>query len=91
MKSVIQDKKECFVCKNTIGLECHHIFMGYNRKHADEDGLTVWLCHQHHNEPPDGVHFNRELRDELQRIAQRVYEIDHTRSEFMERYGKNYL
>lgn len=72
-------------------LEVHHIFGSSNRKHSEEDGLCVVLCHWCHNEPPDGVHYNRERREKLQRMGQRIYEQNHTREEFMQRYGRNWL
>ena len=84
------NNKSCFLCGTTEGLELHHIFNGPNRQLADEDDLTVWLCHYHHNEPPSGVHYNRQLRDMFKALAQAKYEKSHTHKEFMARYGKNY-
>lgn len=84
--------KVCFFCGKDCGLELHHIFPGWaNRRLSDEDKLYVYLCHNHHNEPPNGVHFNKDMMLFLKQYGQRKYEETHTREEFMERYGKNYL
>ena len=83
--------EECFFCHRQYMLEIHHIFPSFNRLHSEEDGLCVWLCHYHHNEPPYGVHYNRENMLKLKRIGQMKYEENHSREEWMERYGKNYL
>ena len=50
----------CYVCGYPV-TEIHHIFGGANRKISDKYGFTVRLCHYHHNEPPDGAHFNRDF------------------------------
>lgn len=94
MDSIVQKEKKCFYCGTIYGLECHHVFGGNpNRKRSEEDGLKVWLCHQHHNEPPDGVHFNKYrmawLHDYAQRKAMEYY--GWSVNDFIQRYGKNYL
>lgn len=86
---MIRDVKECYLCETTIGLEVHHCLHGTGRrKLADEDGLTVYLCHKCHMELHDkGIadHF-------LQKLAQNYYEFHiGTREQFRERYGKSYL
>ena len=92
MKSIIQSEKECYLCGATLYLEEHHIFLG--RKHrslAEEDGLKVWLCAKHHRLDKNSVHQNVQLRTELQKIGEMKYLETHTFSEWMQRYGKNYL
>ena len=90
--SIINDKKRCIVCGTFFNLHKHHVFYGTgNRKLADEDGLWVYLCGHHHNLSQDGVHFNKELDMGLKQLGQTAYEKTHTREEFMERYGRNYL
>lgn len=91
-KLKLQEYKECYICGRTEPLELHHIFMGQkHRKLADEDGLTVWLCPLHHRLSNNSVHMNPEMRLELQQMGQRAYLKHHKMSEWMERYGKNYL
>lgn len=93
MESIIQSEKECYVCKNTIGLHSHHILYGTaNRKLSELYGLKVWLCGKHHNLSNEGVHFNKELDLHLKRLAQEHYEDRYgTREDFRETFGRNYL
>lgn len=93
MKSILQSDKECFICKTTQWLELHHVFGGANRKRSEKDGLTVYLCHYHHNEPPQGVHHNRKNMDRLRAYAEKKW-LEHygkTVEEFIKVYGRNYL
>lgn len=55
-KSIMQTKKECYVCGTTFNLHSHHVLFGTaNRKLAEQDGLKVYLCWEHH-EGTNGVH-----------------------------------
>ena len=92
-KSIMQDEKECFICGTTHWLEKHHIFGGAYRKKSERDGLTVYLCHYHHNEPPDGVHHNRRGMDYLRAKGQEAYmkRYGATVEDFIREYGRNYL
>ena len=93
MKSIIQTEKECYKCKTTYCLEEHHIFGGSNRKISEKYGLKVYLCHYHHNEPPDGVHFNKEFMQKLHKLGQKAYmkKYNKTIENFIKEFGKNYL
>ena len=91
MKSVLQNNHECYICHNSFSLEEHHIFGGSNRKWSEKYGLKVYLCHNCHNEPPNGVHFNQELMEALHKIGQEKFEETHSRDEFMKLFGRNYL
>ena len=52
----MQNKKECYFCHSTIDLHKHHVMKGIrNRQKAEEDGLYVYLCYNHH-EGTNGVH-----------------------------------
>ena len=90
MQSIIHEGNECFICHRRDCLEWHHIFGAYNRNHSEEDGLKVRLCHYCHNEK-GGVHYDKNLMQAMHELGQKKYEETHTRKEFMERYGKNYL
>lgn len=90
--SVLQREKECFFCHTTVGLENHHVFGASSRDRSGELGYTVWLCHNHHNEPPLGVHHCRERREIIKRLAQKHYEQNvGTRDDFRRDFGKSYL
>ena len=90
--SKLQTKVECIVCGGVTDLERHHVFFGNpNRRHAEEDGMWVWVCHHHHNASVVSFHMNRRMDLKLKKFAQGVYEQEHTREEFIQRYGKSYL
>lgn len=94
MKSILQNEKRCFICGATQNLEEHHVFSGTaNRKLSEKYGLKAWLCHEHHNEPPMGVHHNRSYELLLKRYAQSeaMKHYDWSTEEFIEIFGKNYL
>lgn len=105
MKSILQDKKECALCRRELelwymphlplpseGLERHHVMHGTaNRTKAEKWGLWVWLCHKHHTGSTEAVHLNRKMDLELIRMAQRVFERQYSHEKWMEEFGKNYL
>lgn len=93
MKSVLQKKKECWVCGTELGLHDHHIIFGTaNRRKSEKYGLKVWLCPQHHNMSGAGVHHNRVLDLKLKQMAQRHYEeYIGTREAFIIDFGKSYI
>lgn len=64
----------CFFTKRTDQLERHHIFGGSCRKLSEKYGLKVWLTHDWHNEPPNGVHHNEAHMRELHEYGQQVFE-----------------
>ena len=71
---MIQVEKECYICGTTHNLENHHLFLSANRKVSEKYGLTVWLCHYHHQDHKEGVHHNKELMQKLHEVGQRYYE-----------------
>lgn len=93
------EKYRCYICGKMGPTEKHHVFGGPNRPLSEKDKLFVYLCHDCHNEPPDGVHFDKNRRRWLQGKAQEEYEQqkieqgctpEEARSLFMQRYGRNY-
>ena len=102
----MQSVKECYLCRRDAealgyygaltdeGLDKHHVIYGTaNRRLSDQTGLWVYLCKRHHNldNSPVAVHFNRAVREELCRDAQRAYLRDHSFEDWMEKFGRNYL
>lgn len=93
-KSIINEERRCFICGSHQWIEIHHIYPGVaNKKLSEKYGLKVPLCHYCHNEPPNGVHFNKAIRRKLQAYAQKKamkhygWSIDDFRAIF----GRNYL
>lgn len=90
-RSIIQQEKKCLLCGATYGCELHHCIHGTaGRKIADKLGLTVWLCAEHHRGKVS-PHQNRDIDLRLKRLAQTEYEKKHTREEWLEKVGRNYL
>lgn len=89
MKSILQDRDECFFCHTTQGLHTHHCIHGNaNRKWADLYGLTVRLCYLCHQK----VHETDRAMDlVLIQYAQREFEKTHSRDEFRQIFGKSWL
>lgn len=104
MKSIMQTKKECYLCRMTAnvigydgqltdrGLEEHHVISGTaNRAKSERHGLKVYLCKMHHTAGKDAVHMNRSVELCLKREAQTIFERTHTRKEWLEEFGKSWL
>ena len=90
-KSIIKNDRECYLCGKTVNLERHHIFGGVaNRKISEQLGLWVYLCHDCHT-GKNGAQYNKFTNLRLKQDAQRAFEQNHTRDEWMKWIGKNYL
>ena len=88
----------CYLCIKLKGdyhkypvVHEHHIYDGPNRRHSEAEGLKVYLCPEHHVIGREAVHNNSKNMRLLQQDAQRAYEKTHSREEFMELIGRNYL
>lgn len=92
-KSIISEERKCYICGSVRWIEIHHIYGAAYRNRSEQYGLTVPLCHYCHNEPPNGVHFNKEIRRKLQAKAQKIAMRHYKWSieDFRERFGRNYL
>lgn len=105
-KSIMQDRKECYLCRKEMekkelyyelpstGLHRHHCIFGAgkNRKFSEHYGLWVYVCAQrHHVYGRESPHENNKVREELAEDAQREFEKTHTRKEFTDIFGRNYI
>lgn len=91
-KSIIQNRKECLICKDEGVLHKHHVFPGVaNRKLSEEYGCWCYLCPAHHNMSDYGVHFDHSLDVKIKEYTQRKFEEKYSREEFMRIFGKNYI
>ena len=89
----------CVICGKPC-VERHHIFKGVKqRRLADEDGLILSLCKEHHTGNMS-VHQKKELNILCEIIGELAYEKklcaegyseDAARDSFRLRYGKNYI
>lgn len=90
--SIMQDKEECYITKQTGDLVRHEIYFGSaNRKISKEQGFWVWLRPEWHNTSDYSVHFNRALDLRLKMDCQEIYEKTHSREEFTALIGRSYL
>lgn len=96
-KSILTEHDDrCYICGSRQWLEEHHIFGAAKRKVSEINGFKCHLCHYCHNEPSDGVrpagvHFDIKLDRKLKAICQAKYEETHSRAEFMQLIGKNFI
>ena len=93
MKSILQNKKKCFICSKQIDIHDHHIYFGSaKRKISEKNGFKVWLCQNHH-QGTYGVHGSKghDLDLYLKKTCQLEYEKNHTRDQFIKKKRKNYL
>lgn len=90
MESIIQKGKYCLVTRvSDVPLHKHHCLNGVGlRDFAEKEGLFVYLAWDIH----DNLHTkNAKIKNDLKRIAQFYYELNHTRNEWMMNVHKNYL
>lgn len=86
--------RSCFICGTTHGpFERHHLFGGALRKKSEKYGLVVLLCHNCHNESPNGAHHNRAAMRALHIYGQKraMRENGWTVEDFRREFYKNYL
>lgn len=96
--SILQSKDNtCYLCRILNDdyrqgfVHEHHIYGGANRSISEAEGLKVYLCLKHHIDGAEAVHNNINNMRILQREGQRAYEQEHSRQQFMELIGRNYL
>ena len=92
MDSIMQDTRECYITGDTQGLHKHHIYFGNpGRRISEENGFWAWLRYDWHNGARYGVHQDRALDIRLKRECQERFEESHTREQFIQLIGRNYL
>ena len=91
--SILQDKKQCYVCGSLSNIHIHEVYYGKNRQKSIDNGLCVYLCGRHHNQSNEGIHFNHNLDLKVKKeIEKRWLEINNkTIDDFIKLIGKNYL
>ena len=98
MKSILQKKKECYLCRylyktsNTWNLEEHHCINGNpGRKLSEKYGLKVYLCAEHHR-GNNGVHgYRHDFSLFLKQLAQKAFEQKYGHEKWMEVFKRNYI
>ena len=92
MKSILQDRKECFVTGRVGDLHKHHVFEGTaNRAKSEKWGLYIYLIPELHNLSDKGIHFDKEFDLRVKKYAQRRFEERFSHELWMEEFHRNYL
>lgn len=93
--SILQgEEKCCFLTGRTDGLHKHHIYYGSGKRAiSDKYGFWVWLRPEWHNMSEYGVHgkYGHELDMMLKSECQKAFEQSHSREEFINLIGRNYI
>ena len=84
-----EDLSRCYVCGRPYP-QIHHIMNGSNKAKSEEYGLILPLCLNHHT-GAEGVHTKPEKMLACKQMAQKKFEEEHTREEWIAEFGKSYL
>lgn len=83
------DLSRCYVCGRPYP-NIHHMMNKADKKKAEKYGLIIPLCINHHT-GSEGVHTKPEKMLACRQMAQKKFEEEHTRDEWIKEFGKNYL
>ncbi len=79
--------KICFMCdldgKQVKKADLHEVYGGSNRLRSMQNGLVLPLCRKCHDDEDTIL--------KLRKICQEIYELDHTREDFIKLIGISYL
>lgn len=91
--SIMQADKTCFLTGADDEILCRHeIFFGTaHRRVSKANGFWIYVLPRLHNVDDGCIHRNQKLDLELKQLCQKKYEETHSRAEFIELIGKNYL
>ena len=81
----------CVLCHRVGFVHIHHAFEGGRKKRAEKYGLLYPLCPDCHTLSDKSVHRCHETELIIKRAAQRKFEREHTREEFIKEFGRSYL
>lgn len=91
MSSILQIEKKCALCETTRNLEKHHVMHGTaNRRLADQYGLWIWLCPEHHRGKMS-PHHNAAIDQAFKMAGQKAFEEIYSHEEWMRVFVRNYL
>lgn len=82
---------QCFLCRREGFVHRHHIFEGARRHLSEKYELVVPLCPECHTESDYSAHRCTDTAVMLKREAQRKFEREHTREEFIKLFGRSWL
>ena len=77
------DFNHCYYCKRETKTDKHEVYGGSNRLRSIQNGLVVPLCRM--------CHGNEGIISLLKIECQKIYELNHSREEFIKLIGRNYI
>ena len=83
------DLEHCFVCGRPFP-QIHHMMNKCHKAKAEKYGLILPLCANHHT-GAEGVHTKPERMLACRQMAQKKFEEEHTRDEWIKEFRKSYL
>lgn len=83
--------RSCYICGRVGVVQEHHIFGGPLRRLADQEGLTIDLCPDHHLFSEHAAHTDKDVAQMLHELGQEAYEECYGEGSFLKRFGRNYL
>lgn len=84
--SILQSKKECFICRCKVNLDKHEAFGGCNRQKSMEWGLVYYLCRRCHRQVED----NENMKKKLKVFAQGKFNMKYGAELFLKEFGKRF-
>ncbi len=81
-----KDLDHCWLCGKSP-VDIHEIYGGANRKTSMQNGFCIPLCREHH----EVITIKNTFSIYIKEFCQQKFEETHSRNEFMNLIGKNYL
>ena len=90
--SILPESEWYEVSRIHPGMHKHHVIPGRElRELCEKYGLYVYFEPDAHNLSSDGVHFNKELMDELRQAGQKAFEEHYPELNFYRIFGQNFI
>lgn len=87
-----QEVYMCEVCEDNVAVTKHEVYYGTaDRQISIDNGFQVRICPLCHNAAHYRANVGFDLNKKLREKFQREFEEEHTRKEFMDLIGRNYL
>ena len=96
MKSKIQSKNECFICKTNYDVETtndlsEYLIFNEYPKQSNKYGLKINVFNRHNDFNKYQEKFKNALELSLKQLAQKKFEETRNRKCFIKHFNKNYL
>ena len=85
------DMERCWLTDQNRYVERHHVFNGAYKAASEKYGYVIPVHKDIHNMRWFSIHENRPFRLAIKQFCQRHFELTHTREEFVEIFGQNFI